>query len=67
MFYQPPGEVEEQAGGEAPAHVAALAEARAEAKKGKDFGEADRLRGEIEAAGWAVADTPGGSFELSEL
>ncbi|GMI26236.1 hypothetical protein TeGR_g5499 [Tetraparma gracilis] len=67
VFYLPPGEVEEQAGGEAPAHVAALAEARAEAKKGKDFGEADRLRGEIEAAGWAVADTPGGSFELSEL
>jgi cysteinyl-tRNA synthetase len=47
---------------EAPAELVALAEQRVAARAGKDFGEADRLRGEIEAAGWEVrdvADAPG--------
>jgi cysteinyl-tRNA synthetase len=48
---------------EAPAEVATLAEQRAEARAGGDFAEADRLRGEIEAAGWEVRDVAGG-FEL---
>jgi cysteinyl-tRNA synthetase len=48
---------------EAPAEVAALASARAEARAGGDYAEADRLRGEIEAAGWEVRDVAGG-FEL---
>src|SRR4051812_13812329 len=48
---------------EAPAEVTALAEQRASARTGGDFAEADRLRGEIEAAGWEVRDVPGG-FEL---
>jgi cysteinyl-tRNA synthetase len=41
---------------EAPVEVVALAERRHQAREGKDFGEADRLRGEIESAGWEVRD-----------
>jgi cysteinyl-tRNA synthetase len=48
---------------EAPAEVAALASRRAEARAAGDFAEADRLRGEIEAAGWEVRDVASG-FEL---
>jgi cysteinyl-tRNA synthetase len=48
---------------QAPAEVAALASARADARAGGDYAEADRLRGEIEAAGWEVRDVAGG-FEL---
>ena len=39
---------------EAPAELVALAEQRREAREAKDFAEADRLRDEIEAAGWTV-------------
>src|SRR4051794_7759110 len=45
---------------DAPAEVAGLAERREEARARKDFAEADRLRAEIEAAGWEVRDEPGG-------
>jgi cysteinyl-tRNA synthetase len=45
---------------EAPAEVVALAERRVAAREGREFEEADRLRGEIEAAGWEVRDEPGG-------
>jgi cysteinyl-tRNA synthetase len=41
---------------EAPADVVALAEQRTEARAARDFAEADRLRAEIEAAGWDVRD-----------
>jgi cysteinyl-tRNA synthetase len=47
----------------APAEVVALAEARAAARRAKDFAESDRLRDEIAAAGWTVRDVAGG-FEL---
>ena len=40
----------------APAELEELARQRAEARVRKDFGEGDRLRGEIEAAGWEVRD-----------
>ena len=40
--------------------VAALVRARAEAKKARNFAEADRLRAEIQAAGYTVTDTPAG-------
>jgi cysteinyl-tRNA synthetase len=40
--------------------VAELVRQRAEAKKAKDFALADRLRGEVEALGWVVKDTPQG-------
>jgi len=40
----------------APDEIVALARARAEARAAHDFATADRLRGEIEAAGWKVVD-----------
>lgn len=43
-----------------PAHVLALGEARATAKKARDFAQADALRSEIAAQGWVVEDTPQG-------
>ena len=39
-----------------PAEIRALADKRAEAKKAKDWAEADRLRAEITAAGYSVKD-----------
>ena len=48
---------------DAPAHLVVLAERRQQAREAKDFGESDRLRGEIEAAGWEVRDVATG-FEL---
>lgn len=44
----------------APDPIVALAEARALAKAARDFAEADRLRAEIDAAGWRITDTPSG-------
>jgi cysteinyl-tRNA synthetase len=43
-------------GQEAPAELEELARARAEARARKDFDAGDRLRDEIEAAGWEVRD-----------
>jgi cysteinyl-tRNA synthetase len=40
----------------APAELEELARARAEARERKDFAEGDRLRDEIEGAGWEVRD-----------
>ena len=45
---------------EVPAAVTALAEARAAARKGKQWAEADRLRGELAALGWEMEDQPSG-------
>ena len=45
---------------EAPADVKALAEARAAARKSKNWGEADRLRGELAGLGWEMEDQPDG-------
>jgi cysteinyl-tRNA synthetase len=47
----------------APADLVTLAEQRKEARASRDFEEADRLRGEIEAQGWEVRDVADG-FEL---
>jgi cysteinyl-tRNA synthetase len=41
---------------EAPVEIAELAERRRDARNAKDFSGADRLRDEIEAAGWEVRD-----------
>jgi cysteinyl-tRNA synthetase len=46
--------------GEAPEEVRRLAEARQDARAGREFEEADRLRAEIDAAGWEVQDVPDG-------
>jgi cysteinyl-tRNA synthetase len=48
---------------EAPGDVVALAEQRIEARAARDFDQADRLRAEIEDAGWEVRDESG-SFRL---
>ena len=45
----------------APAELDELARRRAHARAAGDFGEADRLRQEIEAAGWEVRDVAGDS------
>jgi cysteinyl-tRNA synthetase len=45
---------------DAPAEVVSLAERRRDARAGGDFGEADRLREEIEQAGWVVRDDAAG-------
>jgi cysteinyl-tRNA synthetase len=45
---------------EAPPELGELARRRQEAREARDFAEADRLRNEIEAAGWEVRDDPGG-------
>jgi cysteinyl-tRNA synthetase len=45
---------------EAPDEVRQLAERREAARAAKDFAEADRLRAEIEAAGWEARDVPDG-------
>jgi cysteinyl-tRNA synthetase len=48
---------------EAPAEVIQLAEQRQRARAERDFAEADRLRAEIEAAGWEARDVESG-FQL---
>src|SRR5215204_3601254 len=48
---------------EAPDEVHELAERRQAARSSGDYDEGDRLRGEIEAAGWVVRDAAGG-FQL---
>jgi cysteinyl-tRNA synthetase len=47
----------------APREVVELAKQRQEARAARDFGEADRLRAEIEAAGWEARDVADG-FQL---
>jgi cysteinyl-tRNA synthetase len=45
---------------EIPAEIQALAEARTEAKKAKDFKRADAIRDELKAKGWVIEDSPKG-------
>jgi len=45
---------------EVPAEIQALLDARAAARKEKNWAESDRLRDEIAAAGWAVKDSKDG-------
>ena len=52
------------AGAEAPLDLHRLAEARQAARQRRDFGEADRLRSEIDRFGWEVQDVAGGAFRL---
>lgn len=47
----------------APAEIVELAERRQQARAARDFEEADRLRAEIEAAGWVARDVAEG-FQL---
>ena len=43
-----------------------MAEARAAARKAKNFAESDRLRGEISRLGYVVEDVPGGAFRVKK-
>jgi cysteinyl-tRNA synthetase len=54
------------ASAQAPAEVHELAEQREQARAGRDFTAADRLRDEIAALGWEVRDGPSG-FDLIPL
>ena len=45
---------------EIPAEVKQLLDARAEARKAKNWAESDRLRDEIAALGWTVKDSRDG-------
>jgi cysteinyl-tRNA synthetase len=45
---------------EAPAEIVSLADRRAAARDAREFDQADRLRAEIEAAGWQVRDVADG-------
>ena len=45
---------------EIPQEITDLANQRAEAKKAKNYAEADRIRDEIQAKGYTVKDVPGG-------
>jgi cysteinyl-tRNA synthetase len=47
-------------GDTAPPEIIELAERRERARAERDFEEADRLRAELEAAGWETRDEPGG-------
>jgi cysteinyl-tRNA synthetase len=43
-----------------PAEIQALADARTEAKKARDFKKSDAIRDELKAKGWVIEDTPKG-------
>jgi len=58
-------EVREEGASDAPAEIAALAEARFAAKGNKDWAEADRLRDLIHEAGWEIKDSREG-YELCQ-
>ena len=49
-----------------PADVQTLVDQRAAAKKAKDFQQADAIRDQLKALGWAVKDTPAGP-EITRL
>jgi len=51
---------------EVPAEILALAEARTEAKKAKDFKRADAIRDELKTKGWVIEDSPKG-IKLKKL
>ena len=60
--YTQPEPIEEvTADGEENAEVEALIRARADAKKAKNFAEADRIRDELKAQGIEITDVPGGA------
>jgi cysteinyl-tRNA synthetase len=51
---------------EIPVDIQALADARTEAKKAKDFKRADAIRDELKAKGWVIEDSPKG-IKLKKL
>ena len=57
---------EDSAAEEIPAEVLALVEQRKEARKAKDFAQADALRDQIAALGWQIRETRQGT-EITKL
>lgn len=57
---------EKKTAAEAPPEIAALAEERWQAKQGRDFATADRLRDELKSSGWLVLDRKDG-YSLEPL
>lgn len=51
----------------APAEIVALASDRAAAKTAKDWSRADKIRAQIEAAGWTVVDTRDGAKLVKKI
>lgn len=51
----------------APAEIQALADERAAAKSAKDWARADKLRAQIDAAGWSVVDTRDGAKLVKKI
>jgi cysteinyl-tRNA synthetase len=47
-----------------PADVLALSERRDAARRGRDFDLADKIRADIESAGWDIRDDPSGASQL---
>ena len=50
-----------------PAEVTALAEARAAARKEKNWAESDRLRDEIAKLGYTIKDAPGNVWQIQKI
>lgn len=50
----------EEQGDDTPEEILSLAEQRQQARKDKNWAEADRLRDELKSKGWVIEDTPNG-------
>lgn len=50
--------------GDVPADVRAMSDRRDAARRSRDFALADKIRAEIESAGWGICDDPGGASQL---
>ncbi len=50
-----------------PADIVALADARTTAKAERNWGKADEIRAQIDAAGWNIIDTPNGSKLVKKI
>ena len=60
-FTSVPHEEAEEAAASADPEIDALVAARTEAKKAKNYAEADRIRDELKARGIEIIDTPQGT------
>ena len=56
----------EESAADAPEEIAALAQARWDAKKARDFAKADELRKKLAELGWSVLDKKDG-FDLKKI
>jgi cysteinyl-tRNA synthetase len=61
FLQQPPRQYLQGGAADGDARIAKLIESRSAAKAARDFGEADRIRGELAAMGVQIKDTPAGT------